>query len=51
MRVTYKQAKWLNSRGGMNINDVLKDKYGLYVLMGAGRGKEKKVYLPKDNEL
>ena len=38
---------WLRSRGGRTTNDVLEDKCGEYVLMGDGKGKEVKIYLPK----
>jgi len=40
-------AKWLYSRGGRTAKDLLKDKNGLFVLMGDGYKGLMKVYLPK----
>lgn len=46
--LTYKQICWLDSRGGRTAEDVLKDKYGLYVVMNDRDGfPTLKVYLPK----
>ena len=46
IKLTYKQTKWLNSRGGRNIKDVKEDENGLYVMFGLR--EDQKVYLPKD---
>lgn len=49
MKITLSQTKWLNSRGGRTMKDVLEDEKGLYVLMSVGRNYNEKVYLPKPN--
>lgn len=46
IKLSYFQKRWLDTRGGRNEDDVFSDKDGLFVLMGNGRGGEKKVYLP-----
>jgi len=44
--ITPAQGKWLDDRGGRNINDVEADEKGLFVRMGDGYGGELKVRLP-----
>lgn len=50
MDLTPLQKRWLRTRGGRSIGDVLYTKLGTpYVLMSAGRGCEpEKVFLPDD---
>jgi hypothetical protein len=50
MKLTSKQMKWLNSRGGRNHNDVSKDRIGLYIFMSDPHSRDIKIYLP-DQEL
>ena len=38
---------WLRQHGGRNESDVEVDEIGPYVVMGAGNGSTKRVYLPK----
>jgi hypothetical protein len=45
------KSKWLNSRGGRTLNDVLQDKSGYYVLMSNGKGGNVKVYMPSNQEI
>ena len=51
IKVTREQVKWLNKHGGRNFSDVLEDELGLYVLMGDGKGGEKKYYMPPNDYL
>lgn len=39
------KINWLNQHGGRNLNDLLVNDTGEYVVMVAGRGKTRKVYL------
>lgn len=48
MILSEKQIRWLDSRGGRNINDVQEDEEGLFVYMGSGNGPDVKVYIPED---
>lgn len=45
------KSHWLNSRGGRDWSDLLKDEQGEYVLMGDGKDGQKKVYLPTVDEI
>ena len=47
MQLTDKQIKWLDSRGGRTIDDVLQDDYGLFVWMVWSDRSDMKIYLPK----
>lgn len=51
MNITYKQNKWLDGRGGRNVNDVHGDEKGLYVFMSNGIGGDNKVYIPNDKQI
>jgi hypothetical protein len=44
--LTHEQLVWLRQRGDRNNNDVMRDKGGLYVLMGGYDRSLEKVYLP-----
>lgn len=48
INLNYKQIKWLDSRGGRNVGDVMVDKGGLYVMFGLN--EDQKVYLPESLE-
>lgn len=47
--LSWSQRKWLRTRGGRDLRDVLFDnKDKLFVLMGNGSGGECAIYLPED---
>jgi hypothetical protein len=46
IKLSYFQRTWLNTHGGRDEFDVMRDEEGIYVLMGNGRGGEKRVYIP-----
>lgn len=39
------KLNWLKQHGDRTLSDVQEDEFGEYVVMGAGRGKVRKVYL------
>jgi len=46
INLSYRQARWLDMRGGRTIDDVLVDNIGLYFVVVFKR-KIKKIYLSK----
>jgi len=43
--------KWLDTRGGRDLNDLYTDEYGSYVLMGGRDGLDRKVYIPSPDKI